>query len=474
LLTDRTPPHVVYVAWGFPPSRTGGVHRALATANAFAEAGWHVSVITAPREVFAQVTGTDPALEAEIDPRVTVLRVPFAWPAQDTDLRHWSPLRVLLPRVWSTLRARSDLRAFPEVGYGPWRRELEKAVLRLDQNRPVDLTVVTTNPQVSVTAAQALAGRGVPYVVDYRDAWTLHTYSGRRRHARDSAVGLAEARSFSNAAEVWFVNEPLRRWHAETYPPVAERMHVVMNGYDHDLPAPRPPDPGRPLRVGYLGTMTPVVPLQALVDGWAAAMAGAGGSPLDGAQLTLYGYLGYYAAPDPTLAAIVDGAASAGVSYAGPVSKTAVARCYRDLDVLVLLLGGGRFITSGKVFEYLSTGLPVVSVLDPDNAAADVLAGYPRRHAAADLSPAAIAAAFASAAADARRPNADTAAAAAQQFARQFRRDQQLAPRIAALRSLVEGHAGRSAVGGPAGGVGPTGNGASSLRGWRALLGGGR
>jgi glycosyltransferase involved in cell wall biosynthesis len=399
---------------------------------------------------------------------VSVLRVPFEWPAQDTDLRHWPLLRVLLPRLWSRLRARRDLRAFPEVGYGPWRRELERTVLRLHQNRPVDLTVVTTNPQVSVTAAHALAEHEVPYVVDYRDAWTLHTYSGRRLHAPDSAAGLAEAKSFAHAAEVWFVNEPLRRWHADTYPAVADRMHVVMNGYDHDLPAPVAPAPDRALRVGYLGTMTPVVPLQALVDGWALARAADTTSPA-GATLTLFGYLGYYATPDPTLAAIVDAAAGTGVDYAGPVSKTAVSQCYQNLDVLVLLLGGGRYITSGKVFEYLSTGLPVVSVLDPGNAAADILADYPRWHPAADLSPEAVAAAFASAAADARRPDADEAAAAAQQVAHRFRRDQQLAPRIAALRALVEGHGGRR----PAG-AGASWTGRGLLGRWAALKGGGR
>ncbi len=40
-------PHLLYVAWGYPPARTGGVHRAVATANRFAELGWRVTVLTA-------------------------------------------------------------------------------------------------------------------------------------------------------------------------------------------------------------------------------------------------------------------------------------------------------------------------------------------------------------------------------------------------------------------------------------------
>lgn len=449
-MTDRLtgPPHVLYVAWGFPPSRTGGVHRALATANAFAADGWRVSVLTVPREVFRDVTGSDDALERLVDERVEVIRVPFSWPAQQTDLTaraDWPALRVLAPRLWSTLRVRRDLAAFPEVGYGPWRHRIEQTAVELHARTPIDLVVATTNPQVSITAGLRLdAEDDVPYVVDFRDAWTFHTYSGTRRLAGDSPAGQWEARAIRGATEVWFVNEALRRWHGQTYPDAAAHLHVVMNGYDRDLPEPvpfadRPPE--HPLTVGYLGTLTPVVPLRELIEGWKHAVLphsqGATAPELDGARAVLRGYLGYYATPDPGLAALVDAAAPSGMSYDGPVSKTEVDATYATFDVLVLALGGGEYVTSGKVFEYASTGLPIVSVLSPGNAAAEVLASYPRWHPAADLSPAAIAAALASAARDARHPDTAARARAAQQAARAFRRDVQLAPRVAALRELV-------------------------------------
>ena len=438
-MTQVRPPHVLYVAWGFPPSRTGGVHRALATVNAFAADGWRVTVLTVPRQVFHHVTGADDALEALVDPRAQVLRIPFEWPARSSDLRSWPARRVLFPRLWATVRKRLDLRAFPEVGYGPWRHELEAAARRVHAEHPVDLVVATTNPEVSVTAAVRLHhDAGVPYVVDYRDAWTLHTYSGARRHAADSPVGVWEARSLAGAAEIWLVNEPLRRWHAAAYPSLAERMHVVMNGYDRDLPDTlvRVPDPAGPLRFGYLGTMTHVVPLAEFVAGWRRGRQV--WPEVAAGRAELRGYLGYYGTPDAGLTAIVDAAADVAVSYSGPVSKTEVAATYADFDVLLFLLGGGEYVTSGKVFEYMSTGLPIVSVLTPGCAAAEVLAGYPRRHQAADLSPDAIAGALAEAADDARAADGPARAAAAREHARQFRRDRQLGPRLEALRALVE------------------------------------
>ena len=442
-MTTPRRPHLLYVAWGFPPSRTGGVHRALATVNAFAADGWDVTVLTVPREVFRDVTGADPRLEELVDARVDVRRIPFCWPAQQTDLREWLAWRVLFPRLWATVRKRRDLRAFPEVGYGPWRFELEKAALAVHGEHLVDLVVATTNPEVSVTAGTRLHEvAGVPYVVDYRDAWSLHTYSGRRRHAPDSPVGRWEARSLGGAAEIWLVNEPLRRWHAAAYPAYAERMHVVMNGYDRDLPTElvRVAERGAPLRFGYLGTMTHVVPLAEFVAGWRRGRELSG--EVAAASAALRGYLGYYATPHAGLAATIDAASGTSLGYAGPVSKTEVSATYAGFDVLLFLLGGGEFVTSGKVFEYMSTGMPIVSVISPGCGAAEVLRGYPRWHPAADLGPDAIAAALAAAADDARAPDAPTRGDAAREHARQYRRDRQLAPRIATLRTLATTNGG--------------------------------
>jgi hypothetical protein len=43
----------------------------------------------------------------------------------------------------------------------------------------------------------------------------------------------------------------------------------------------------------------------------------------------------------------------------------------------LLALVGGRYVTSGKVFDYMSTGLPVMSAHEPEHAAAEVLQDYP-------------------------------------------------------------------------------------------------
>src|ERR1700754_4061100 len=111
-------PHPLYIVGGFPPCRAGGVYRALATLNRFAERGWLVTVLTAERDVFERYTGADPSLEERIDPRVEVVRIPFQWPAMETDRSRWSPWRRALPRVWRKVRVWRDRLPFPEPGYG--------------------------------------------------------------------------------------------------------------------------------------------------------------------------------------------------------------------------------------------------------------------------------------------------------------------------------------------------------------------
>ncbi|QOR69772.1 glycosyltransferase [Ruania alkalisoli] len=431
--------HLLYVAWGFPPCRGGGVYRALATANEFARAGWRVTVLTANRETFELYTGADESLEAEIDPRVEVVRIPFVWPAQEPDIRSYSRLRVHLPQLWSRCRSLLDQLPFPERGYGPWRRPLVAAAHRIHERDPVDLVVATANPYVTFAAATALHERGVPYALDFRDAWSLDVFSGRTVAGRRSRIGRVERRSVAGAIEVWFVNEPIRKWYATRYPEHSGRMHVVANGWDPGLVAggtghAAEARSGAPPTFGYLGTITRKVPLEVLVQGWALAKE-RGDLPSD-ARLRLAGYLGYFAGGDTDLRAVIARGADSDVEFVGAVPKRDVARFYDGVDVLVLALGAGAYVTSGKVFEYLAIGRPIVSVHAPQNAVADVLTGHPLWAPVDEVDAASVASALGVGWRFARSATPKQLARA-RDFGMRYRRDRQLVPRIRALREAL-------------------------------------
>ncbi|MBM7504158.1 glycosyltransferase [Agromyces aurantiacus] len=431
-------PHLLYTAWSFPPSRAGGVYRALATVNAFAESGWEVTVLTVPRRLLEESTGTDERLEARVHPRVRVVRVDADVPAFQNDISAWPRRRARHQEIWKLSDLWRDLVRFPEPNYGRWRPSLERAAEQVHRSHPVDLAIGTANPHVDFIPGWHLERRyGVRHVMDYRDAWQLDVFSGRKLITAIPAVGRWERRMMSTATEIWFVNEAIREWHASTHPRQAARMRVVPNGFDEyeaPLAVPVRDDRASGLTFGYIGTISPKVPLVALLDGWRIARAS---SPeLAGARLAIYGYLGHFGGADAGFAAALERARDDGVTFEGPVSKATIGETYRGLDALVLALGTGRFVTSGKVYEYLATGVPIVSVHDPSNAATEVLRSSPAWVATRSLSPSDIAEALAGAA-RMSASQTDGERRAAQEWARRFERRRQLAPRIAALEALV-------------------------------------
>lgn len=435
-MSDRRP-HLLYTAWGFPPSRAGGVYRALATVNAFAEAGWDVTVLTVPRGLFESSTGIDPTLEEKIAPGVEVVRIEPDIPSFQNDLSRWSRTRARHPELWRVADRWRDLVGFPEAGYGRWRPALECAAEAVHAAKPVDLAVGTANPNVDFATGWYLHERhGVPYVMDYRDAWTLDVFSGADLRSWVPGVDRKQRALLAGAAEVWFVNEPIRAWHAERFPAVADRMHVVANGYEsYGEPLAVPVRTGREqgLVFGYIGTITDQVHIDVLLAAWEQAR---GAAPLAGAQLELFGYLGHFSESSARLSTAIEAARDHGVAYRGPVGKSEIGRTYRELDALVLALGTGRYVTSGKVFEYAATGLPIVSVHDPGNAATQVLETSPAWVGARSLAVDDVARALVETAelAAAQTPEER---AAAQAWASQFERRRQLDPRIAALGALV-------------------------------------
>ena len=426
-------PHLLYVAWGYPPARGSGVYRAVATPNEFAARGWRVTVVTADRESFAKYTGADTSLENLIDPRVRVIRVPFRRPYLEDDVGQWSLLRTYFGYPWLALQVIREQLAFPEPRYGFWLPALRRAVRAIHAAEPVDLVMGTANPFVDMAGAASLHSRGVPYILDHRDAWQLNTFTGARVTRAGGRVDRIERRLFREAAEVWFVNQPILRWHAGLYPESAEKMREVPNGADGEF-EPRTPRGDRPIRFTYVGTITSQVPVAQLGEGWALADSR---GDLDDAEGHLYGYVGFFNREDsPEQRALTRAVEISRLEYLGPAPKADLPAIYRDSDVLLLAMGGAEYITSGKTYEYLATGLPIVSVHDPRSAASEVLADYPLWFPAASLAPADIADALAAAAREVRDPDPERWRKAAA-GAHAYQRTVLLAPHIDRLREQV-------------------------------------
>ncbi|PYI39816.1 glycosyl transferase [Arthrobacter psychrolactophilus] len=443
-----TRPHLLYVAFSFPPSTASSVYRCTAVANDFARDGWDVTVITVDPTVWSQISGTDEGLVKSIDPRIRIVNVDDGGAEEPArrDLRRYSRLRVEAPYLWKELFRRRTRKGFPEDFHAAWLEPASAAARKVHAEHPVDLVMASASPYVSFGVAQALPG--VPFVLDYRDAWAFNTITGAQDFAADSEMGKIESAYLRDAAQVWFVNEQIRIEYAQRYPFATEKLRVVANGFDpqpgHAQPVIRPTE--RP-RFGYLGTLQYVnMPLQPFFAAWEKAFGTESNDKADGifrGKLSASG-----AAPAEVLSAF-DSSRGDGLSYEGAISKREVANFYSSLDVLILLLSTGKYVTGGKTAEYLATGLPIVSVHDLGNAATDLLRDYPLWFPAKDLSEESIAAALREAAQALKSPD-DERWTAAWEYGQQFDRTTILEPVISELRAIVGkkagGHAEKSVV----------------------------
>jgi glycosyltransferase involved in cell wall biosynthesis len=429
---------VLYLSFYFPPSRASGVFRARATANHLAEAGWDVTVLTAPREFFEyHLDGAaDPLLEATVDPRVKVERPAMNAYAFEHDVRRFGRFRRTFPNVAQKLYEVTQKRVFGEHYLG-WIPAVVRTAVARHLRRPFDLVLATGNPFVSFAAARQLGKLfKVPYVVDFRDAWTFNQFTGELTFPEGGPMTQWEKKVVMDAAEVVFVNDGMRRWYADRYPSAAKRMQVVPNGWEPELLGRaefRESDPNRPLRFSYLGTVTSWLPLEVLIAGWRLARS----HPLlADAELDVHGHLGFFPADVALLQPRIEAGADVGVVYRGAFAKTEASRLYAESDALVFCVPGAKFVTSGKVFEYMATGKPIVSVHESDIAATDVLEGYPLWFSGAKLNEENVAESFIAAAKAARdldRPTFD----AALRHADRYTRDATLTPWEHRLRALA-------------------------------------
>jgi glycosyltransferase involved in cell wall biosynthesis len=394
-------PHLIYLAIGFPPAAKSCAYRMRETANQFTAQGWDVTVITIEDESWELESGIDYTLSEQVDPRVQVVKLPLRREDLETDIRRYSEDRAISPVRWVKQLRERQQQVFPEATFGDWREPLEDAVLALHKEKPADLLLATCVPYTNLAAAWKLWEEArVPYAVDFRDGWSIDVVDGHVAFGPDTEEGRWEARVLGSAVSLWVVNDPIAEHYRERYPELADRVHVVRNGYDADSSPGRAhrSDPERGLVFGYLGTVNfSPEHLKAVLDGWRAARTR---EPLlANARFEVRGHNGHGARRGANLQAdLLRDAESDGVTYGGPVAKAEVAAAYARWDAMVLILIGGRYVTSGKVYEYMATGLPIVSAHAIEHDASNVLKGHPLWTGARGIDAKAIADAFVDAA----------------------------------------------------------------------------
>jgi glycosyltransferase involved in cell wall biosynthesis len=350
---------VLLVTMYFPPAGGGGVQRPLKLAQ------------------FLPALGVETHVLAPDDPkwvhRDNELRVPTqAWvhrarylgprarkPAEE--LRGTDGLERAL--VQAQLTARRLL--VPDASV-TWNMTAIPAAVRIVRREGID-AVVTTSPPGSVHLVGAAVRRltGARWVADLRDPLVANqhrrddTAAARARQAANEQVARLVAR---NADAISCVSDAI----ADEVRALDPRgvVRTIANGCDFDDFAGLEYRPAERFRIthtgSFFGKRDPRPFLQAFRD-----------ANLD----AVVRFVGDFRSSDREWAESLD--LGDRLELVGYLSRTESLRLQRDSEALLLLVpeagGRGKGVLSGKVFEYLAAGRPILAVVPPDGVAAELV-----------------------------------------------------------------------------------------------------
>ena len=350
---------VLLVTMYFPPAGGGGVQRSLKLAQYLPALGVETHVL-APDD--PKWVHRDP--ELRVPTQAWIHRARYIGPRgrkPAEELRATDGLQRALVQAQVTAR-----RLLVPDASVTWNLTAIPAAIRIAKREGINI-VITTSPPGSVHFVGAAVQRasGSRWIADLRDPLVANqhrrddTAAARARQAANEQIARLVAR---NADAVTCVSEAI----ADEVRGLGARgpVRVIANGCDFDDFAGLEYEPAPRFRIthtgSFFGKRDPRPFLQAFHDAGLDAVAR---------------FVGDFRSSDREWAEALDlGDRLEIVDY---LPRADSLRFQRDSEALLLLVpdagGRGRGVLSGKVFEYIAAGRPILAVVPPDGAAADLV-----------------------------------------------------------------------------------------------------
>lgn len=236
-----------------------------------------------------------------------------------------------------------------------------------------DVIIATGGPFSSFCVAHA-AGKifNIPYILDYRDAWTLNPYRVHNNPVKFSLNRRLERAFIRDAAAVTVVTPHMLSDHAAGFPRDASKFRLITNGFDHEdfsgAQFPAGDDGRKKFRIVYTGTFTesrrPSYFLRAL-----SALLEKRPDLREGVEVVFVGNAGEECAR-------FIGELSLGdvCSLTGYVPHERSIGFLRSADALLLVTGKDRSEMTGKAFEYMRSKKAILALTNPQGSLAAALA----------------------------------------------------------------------------------------------------
>ncbi|MHA7128809.1 glycosyltransferase family 4 protein [Algoriphagus namhaensis] len=365
---------VLIITYYWPPSAGSGVQRWLKFAKYLPDSGWQPVIFTPENPDFDL---QDSSLENEVPDSLEVLKLPIWEPYHLLDkLRGKSdshPGRVMEKgrKSWlekASIWARANL-LIPDPRVF-WVKPAVKFLSGRIKNGEFDAIITTGPPHSMHLIGRALRSKyPIYWIADFRDPWSQWEFldtlpmqeSVRKKHKK------LEKEVLTVADQVLTISPTFQR---DLENISGRKVTLLTNGFDSaDLPADFRPDPDPDLfHLVYTGIIdairNPIPLLRAFKEEFSQTQ--------EKVKFTFVGRVSgtvkEYVSADHWL--------SQHVNFAGYVSHQKVFTYYAAADVLILILTNTKNAQGnipGKLFEYMSTGLPILAIGDKYGDSAKIL-----------------------------------------------------------------------------------------------------
>jgi len=345
----------------FPPGGGGGVHRPLKFATHLPALGIETHVL-AP-DMPGAVQAND---ELELPTQAWIHRVRYVGPNAGR-----APERLAgtegLARVGTQAALLGRRLLVPDENL-PWSTIATPVAIRIARREGIDV-VITTSPPPSLHLLGAAVKRasGAAWVADLRDPLTSHPhrrgYESRLAQLKEKTVGGVGRLVASQADAIVAASEAIAE-EARALRPKG-KVVTIANGSDFDDFVGLEYHPSETLRITHTGAFhgkrDPKPFFRALAE--------------SGLEDVVVRFAGDVRAADREYAEALG--LGDRIELLGYVSRRRSLELQRDSEALLLLIpdsgGRGKGVLTGKIFEYLAAERPILAVVPPDGAAADLL-----------------------------------------------------------------------------------------------------
>jgi glycosyltransferase involved in cell wall biosynthesis len=221
-------PRLLFLAYLFPPSRAIGAVRAWNIAKHLARRGWEVTAVTPDPRLWRHAEPLAAAEQACAREKITRRLTGHGWRFLNRDVLRCrcEPLAHYLGGIARRVARRFDL----SLSLG-WKRAVRRACRPLAPGS-VDLILATGTPYIAFEIADELSQRlHCPFVMDYRDPWTAIDPHPQRCGGPLLRNRIKEERLLRRCAAATVIAPSSAELMREMFD-LGEKIHFLPNGYD--------------------------------------------------------------------------------------------------------------------------------------------------------------------------------------------------------------------------------------------------